>query len=114
VKKPIISRLLVANRNLPVLTTKDYTFTVEKVETCGSTGKQIPMKTILRSKEECATQFKCEMITTNVLERDRLPKTSARDQYHWRFLGDFKIETEINGQSCRDRGKSIHEHLLFR
>ena len=113
-EKPIISRLLLARRNVPVLITNDYAFTVEKVETCEPTGKDIPMKIILRSREECATQFKCEMITTNVLERDRLPKTSAQDQYHWRFLGDFTIESKINGKLSRNSGKAIHEHLLFR
>jgi predicted secreted hydrolase len=77
IDKPIISRLLLARRNVPMLTTNDYTFIVEKVEICESTGKQIPVKIILRCKEECATQFKCEMITTNVLDRDRLNITGV-------------------------------------
>ena len=113
-EKPIISRLFLARRNVPTLISSDYTFAVEKVETCEPTGKDIPMKIILRSREGCATEFKCEMVTTSVLERDHLPNKSARDQFHWRFLGDFKIETTIDGQSNRDSGKAIHEHLLFR
>jgi hypothetical protein len=113
IKKPVMSRLFLARRDAPLLLTNDYTFAVEKVENCGSTGKDIPMKIVLRSTEGCATRFKCEMTTTSVLERDRLPNKSARDQYHWRFLGDFEIETTAAGQSSKDSGRAIHEYLLF-
>ena len=71
------------------------------------------MKISLCSNKGCSTRFKCEMVTTSVLERDRLPNKSALDQYHWRFLGDFTVEAKIDGALIRDSGKAIHEYLLF-
>ena len=106
--KPVISRLFLARRNVPVLITHDYTLAVEKAESCQSMSRDIPMKIVLRSREGPGPQFKCEMHTTSVLERDHLPNKSAMDQFHWRFLGDFKIETDIGGQLNRDEGKAIH------
>ena len=112
-EKPVISRLFLARQNAPLLTTNDYTFKVEKAETCETMGKEIPMKISLCSNKGCSTRFKCEMVTTSVLERDRLPNKSALDQYHWRFLGDFTVEAKIDGALIRDSGKAIHEYLLF-
>lgn len=113
-RQPVISRLLLAKGGEPVLLTNDYKLTVEKSEKCETTGRDIPMKIVISSKEGADVRFKCELVTSNVLERDKLPKQSAHDQFHWRFLGDFTIETNIGGQAGRDSGKALHEHLVFR
>lgn len=113
-KKAVISRLFIARENKPVLLTNQYDLAVEKEETCELTGKRIPSKIVLQSRGENGVQFRCELLTTNVLERDRLPGLPQWEQFHWRFLGDYTIETKIAGKSSRSTGKAIHEHLVFR
>jgi predicted secreted hydrolase len=112
--KTVISRLFIARENQPLLATNEYGFVVEKEQTCELTGQRIPAKIVLQSRGENGLQFRCELLTTNVLERDRLPRLSAWEQYHWRFLGDYSIETNIAGKPNRSSGKAIHEHLVFR
>ena len=112
--RPVISRLLLAKNKQPVLLTDRYKLTVEKEDACQLTGKKIPSKIVIRSGDEDGLHFKCELLTTKTVETDRLPKLSQWDQYHWRFLGDYTLETDIGGKSTTSSGKAIHEHLLFR
>ncbi len=112
--EPIISRLLLAKDNKPVLITNEYELVIEKEELCGLTGKPLPGKIILQNRAGGEVQFRCQIHTTSVVERDKLPKISEWDQYHWRFLGDYIIEAEVEGVSSLSSGKAIHEHLLFR
>ena len=113
-KAPVISRLLLAYENKPILITNDYDLKVEKEEPCTKFGKNLPMKIVIQSKDTSDVKFHCELVTTEVKERDQLPKISEWDQYHWRFLGDHKIKVTIDGKSVESEGKAIHEHLTFR
>jgi predicted secreted hydrolase len=113
-KAPVISRLLLAQDNKPILITNDYDLKIEKEEICEKFGKKLPMKIVVQSKATSDVQFRCELLTTEVKERDELPKISDWDQYHWRFLGDHKIEVKVDGKSQVSSGQAIHEHLLFR
>jgi len=112
--RPVISRLLLAKDNIPVLVTNKYELTVEKEDTCQTTGKNIPSKIVIRGGDEGGMQFNCELTTVRTVETDRLPKLSQWDQYHWRFLGDHTITTSFQGKSSTGSGKALHEHLLFR
>jgi predicted secreted hydrolase len=110
----VISRLLLARQNEPILVTNDYNLTVEKSESCTAFGQQLPQQIILGSKPDAAVQFRCELTTTSVVERDLLPKISQWEQYHWRFLGEHRITLNENGKSIGASGKALHEHLIFR
>ena len=112
--RPVISRLLLAKDNKPVLVTNKYKLTVEKEDICQTTGKKIPAKIVISGGDEGGMQFNCELTTARTVETDRLPKLSQWDQYHWRFLGDHTITTSIQGKSNTSSGKALHEHLLFR
>jgi nitrogenase subunit NifH len=96
------------------LITNDYDLKIEKEELCEKFCKKLPMKIVVQSKPRSDVQFRCELLTTEVKERDKLPKISEWDQYHWRFLGDHKIAVTIDGKSIKSSGQAIHEHLLFR
>jgi len=111
---PVISRLLLAQDNIPVIVTNKFKFMVEKEDTCQTTGKKIPSKIVMRGGDESGIQFNCELTTARTVETDRLPKLSQWDQYHWRFLGDHTITTSFQGKSNTSSGKALHEHLLFR
>jgi predicted secreted hydrolase len=113
-KAPLITRLLLAQESKPILVTNDYKLRVEKEEPCEKFGKKLPMKILVQNSDKSDVKFRCELVTTEVKERDKLPKIAQWDQYHWRFLGDHKISVTVGGKTLESSGKAIHEHLLFR
>lgn len=112
--KRVISRLFIAQNDKPIMISNDYNLTLEKEMTCELTGKPLPARILLQSSPKGNVKFNCVLDTTGTVERDKLPKIAEWDQYHWRFLGDFKLETTVDGVRSRTEGKAIHEHLLFR
>ncbi len=110
----VISRLLLTRKDQPILVTSDYEFSVDQSEPCSQYEKQLPKKISLRNKAAAKVQFNCELTTTAIVERDRLPKICEWDQYHWRFLGQHNIRVTFEGKTYQSAGKAIHEHLLFR
>jgi len=109
-----ISGLLLAKNNQPVLATNLFNLSVEKEMLCKTTGKNIPAKIVVSNIEGSGPYFNCELVSTSTVETDRLPKLSDLDQYHWRFLGDYNLNVDLSDGQHNARGKSIHEHLVFR
>ncbi len=111
---PIISRLLLAQENKPILVTNDFDLKVEKEEICEKFGKKIPMKIVVQSNRDSEVQFRGELLVTEIKERDKLPKIAQWDQYHWRFLGEHKLQVTIGGKTIESAGQAVQDHLLFR
>jgi predicted secreted hydrolase len=110
----IISRLLLAKDNKPILISNDYEFSVSQSEACNLFGKPLPRKIVINNEPRSEIKFHCELNTTEIVERDRLPKISEWDQYHWRFLGQYNIEVTDKAGAYQSSGIALHEHLRFR
>ena len=43
----------------------------------------------------------------------QLPKAAAWDQYYFRFLGDYRMDIEIDGKKDAVQGEMLHEYMVL-
>jgi hypothetical protein len=51
--------------------------------------------------------------TTRLVETMQLPKAAAWDQYYFRFLGDYRLDIDIDGNKDSVSGEMLHEYMVL-
>ncbi len=111
-RMPIVSPLLLARPGEIVLSTDMLEVTTEDFTVDEKLGQRYPRHLVVKT-DTSGVKMKLAIRTTRVVEQMALPKVMPWDQYYFRFLADFTLDVEIDGEGGRARGEMLHEYVIM-
>ena len=70
-------------------------------------------QSLVITTDNLGVQMKLAIDTTRVVETMQLPKAADWDQFYFRFLGDYRMDIEIDGKKDTVRGEMLHEYMIL-
>ena len=70
-------------------------------------------KSLVITTDNLGVKMRLAIDTTRVVETMQLPKAAAWDQYYFRFLGDYRMDIEIDGKKDAVQGEMLHEYMVL-
>lgn len=109
---PVMSPLLLAKGGEIVLSTDMMTTDFADIVRDKTNGKDYA-KTLIIGTEAKGVKLQLNVKTTREIESMELPKVTDWKQYYYRFLADYDMKIEIDGQKDRVQGEMLHELMLL-
>jgi hypothetical protein len=109
--KPVVSPFMLARDREILLSTDNFTLTVEESKRDDRFGWDIPMRLELRTTGP-GVEAKGSLNTRRVLEALELPR--GKNAYHYyRLQADYRARMRVDGQEDRVSGETIHEVMIL-
>ena len=70
-------------------------------------------QSLVITTDNLGVQMKLAIDTTRVVETMQLPKAADWDQFYFRFLGDYRMDIEIDGKKDAVQGEMLHEYMVL-
>jgi predicted secreted hydrolase len=109
---PILSYMFLARDRKIILATDMMHAEFSDYEHNDATGQDFA-KTLSITTDVKGVKIKLDIHTTRVVETMDLPPAAGWKQYYFRFLADYDMQVEIDGEKDRARGELLHELMLF-
>lgn len=109
---PIMSPLLLAKGGEIVLSTDRMTTDFCDIVRDETNGKDYA-KTLTISTDVKGVKLQLNIKSTRVIDSMELPKVTDWKQYYYRFLADYDMRIDIDGQKDRVGGQMLHELMLL-
>lgn len=109
---PVISPLLIARPGRIVLSTDMMHTELQDIVRDEKTGKEYAKKLIITSDAE-GVKFNLTLNTHRVVDSMQLPKAADWDQYYFRFLADYEMNIEVDGDRDQTAGELLHEYMVL-
>jgi hypothetical protein len=107
---PVVSPLLIAREGEIILSTDMMAAELNDVEKDAQFDQDIAGRIILRS-DALGVGLHLDIRTRRTIESTRLPRVADWDQYYYRFLADYDMTVEVDGQSDAFSGEMLHEYI---
>jgi predicted secreted hydrolase len=109
---PIFAPLLIARGNEIVLSTNIMRTELGNMARDTKIGREYA-KSLVITTDNLGVKMRLAIDTTRVVETMQLPKAAAWDQYYFRFLGDYRMDIEIDGKKDAVQGEMLHEYMVL-
>ena len=109
---PVVSPLMVARGGEIVLSTNIMRTRLDDFATDPKTMKPYARRLVV-STDNLGVKMELTIETTRLVESMRLPKAAAWDQFYFRFLGDYVLDIQIDGERDLVRGEMLHEYMVL-
>lgn len=109
---PVIAPLLIAKPGEIVLSTDKMQTDLLDIVTDEKTGKDYAKKLVITS-ETNGVVFRLSINTHRVVESMNLHKVTDWDQYYLRFLADYEMEIDVDGEKDQFSGELLHEYMIL-
>ena len=101
---PIYSPLLIARGREIVLSTNMIHTELGNMARDPRTGQEYAQSLVITT-DNLGVKMRLAIDTTRLVETMQLPKAVAWDQFYFRFLGDYRMDIEIDGKRDTVRGR---------
>lgn len=109
---PVVSPLLIARNDEIILSTNMMDIELEDFAVESKTGKEYAKKLTLISNVR-GVNLSLLVNTHRVIEVMQLPKAVDWGQFYYRFLGDFEMNIEIDGEKDQVKNELLHELMIL-
>ncbi len=109
---PVFAPLLIARGNEIVLSTNIMHTELGNFTKDPKIGQEYANSLVLTT-DNLGVKMKLAIDTTRLVETMQLPKAAAWDQYYFRFLGDYRMDIEIDGKTDTVQGELLHEFMVL-
>ncbi|NPU86326.1 MAG: hypothetical protein HPY65_17750 [Syntrophaceae bacterium] len=109
---PVFAPLLIARGNEIVLSTNIMHTELGNFTKEPKIGQEYANSLVLTT-DNLGVKMKLAIDTTRLVETMQLPKAAAWDQYYFRFLGDYRMDIEIDGKKDTVQGELLHEFMVL-
>jgi predicted secreted hydrolase len=109
---PVVSPLLLARDNEIVLST-DIINTELNDFVVDEKLKQKYPREVTVTTDSLGVKMKLSIKTHRVVEQMNLPKTMEWEQYYYRFLANYTLDLEIDGEKDIVKGEMLHEYVIM-
>ncbi len=109
---PIYSPLLIARGSEIVLSTNKIHTELGNMARDPRTGQEYAQSLVITT-DNLGVKMRLAIDTTRLVETMQLPKAVEWDQFYFRFLGDYRMDIEIDGKKDTVRGEMLHEYMVL-
>jgi len=109
---PVISPLLIAKPGEIVLSTDMMHTELQDIMTDETTGKEYAKKLTITSDVE-GVKLQLVINSHRVVESIKLPPAADWDQYYLRFLADYELDIDVDGEKDNFTGELLHEYMIL-
>lgn len=109
---PVFSPLLIARRNEIVLSTTLMQTEFFDVVTDQTIGIDYAKRLVV-SADAAGVKMTLAIDTTRVVESMQLPSSTAWKQYYFRFLANYRLDLDIDGEKDSVTGEMLHEYMVL-
>ena len=108
---PVTSPFMLAKGNEIVLSTDQWTMTVEESQKDEQYGFDMPMRLRLTC-DGPGVSLDGVLVTNRVVEVQKLPHGES-DYYYYRFLADYSAAITVDGETEQVQGEILHELMIM-
>jgi predicted secreted hydrolase len=109
---PLFTPLLIARGSELVLSSTIMEMKLEDRQKDEKTGRNYAKK-LMVTTDVLDVKMNLTIETNRLVESMQLPKSAGWDQFYFRFLADYSLDLEIDGEKDQVRGKMLHEYMVL-
>lgn len=111
-KMPMVAPLLIATQKNVVLSTNKLEVDLQDIRKDEVFGREYANRLILTAEAQ-GVSMQIEIQTKRIAERLELPKAAEWDQHYYRFIAEYSMDLDIDGEKHSSGGDLLHEFVLL-
>lgn len=109
---PIFSPLLIARKGEIILSSNQIKAALSNMTKDEKIGQEYAKKLAI-SADTLGVKLNLIIDTKRLVETMQLPKSVEWDQFYFRFLADYTMDIEIDGEKNTVKGELLHEYMVL-